>query len=32
MMNNPKAFLEKLQNYDKDNIPDKALEMVEPII
>ena len=32
MMNNPKAFLEKLQNYDKDNIPDWALEKVEPII
>ena len=32
MMNNPKQFLEKLQNYDKDNIPDWALEKVQPII
>ena len=32
MMNNPKAFLEKLAAYDKDNIPDWALADLEPIL
>ena len=32
MMNNPKAFLEKLAAYDKDNIPDWALTDLEPIL
>jgi dynein heavy chain len=32
MMNNPKGFIEKIQKYDGDNIPDNILKALEPIL
>jgi len=32
MMNNPKGFIEYIQKYDGDNIPDNILKALEPIL
>lgn len=32
MMNQPQKFIERLQNYDKNNIPDQALNDLKPIL
>ena len=32
MMNQPVKFIERLQNFDKNNIPDHALNDLEPIL
>ena len=32
MMNQPAKFIDRLQNYDKNNIPDSALTDLEPIL
>ena len=32
MMNQPAKFIERLQNYDKNNIPDAALNDIQPIL
>lgn len=31
MMKDPNKFKDSLENYDKDNVPDKALELLKPI-
>jgi len=32
MMNNPKKFLEEIQQFDGDNIDDWKLDMLKPLL